>query len=70
VSKYSHDLRCLLGDNSICQIQFTCQFFDFVVRAGRDGLDIDDDRPAGFVDQDAFDALPQGAEFLLRQAFK
>ena len=58
VSKYSHDPRCLLEDSSICQIQLTCQLFDFLDGAGWDGLDLDDDRRAGFVDQDAFDALP------------
>ncbi len=68
MSKNSHDLRCLLEDNSICQIQFTCQFFDFLDRAGWDSLDLDDDRRAGFVNQDAFDALPQGTELILRQA--
>jgi len=57
-----------VGSNGIHRTQLTSHLFDFLDRAGRDGIDLDDDRPVGFVDQDVFDALPQGAEFLLRQA--
>ncbi len=42
--------------------------FDLLDRTGRDGLDLDDNCLAGFVDKNAFDALPQGTELLLRQA--
>ncbi len=43
VSKYSHDPRCLLGSNGNRRTQLTCKLFDFLDRAGRDGLDLDDD---------------------------
>ncbi len=61
-------MRCLLGSNAIRRSQLTSKLFDFLDRAGWNGLDLDDNCPAGFVDQDAFDALPQGTELLLRQA--
>ncbi|MCZ6652562.1 MAG: MBL fold metallo-hydrolase [Planctomycetota bacterium] len=43
VSTYSHDPRCLLGSNGIRRTQLTSELFDFLDRAGRDGLDLDDD---------------------------
>ena len=66
VYEHSHDPRCSLGDNGISRTQLARQLCDLLDRAGWDSLDLDDDGPAGLVDQDALDALPQGAELLLR----